>query len=281
VIFDKGNWLVADVEIARPLDEVLFQLENGDLAARLQAARQLATAFPRRLESMDALASLLADTQAHWGLRQEAALDLGTIGGAAATEALGIALKDEDRRLRRAAAIALGEAGSDVAAELLRTAVQTDTAEEVVGVAAFALGRMHAPGAGAFLQAQLSRKSPWGNVITIGALLGLAELRDSSFAPIFNSFTGSEHSIQARLAALEGWVRAAPEDPALAQRLREMAYDSSLTVRGDAIDKLGQLHRGEDVDFLETLAVADPDPNLARTARDAAELIQKFDGSVE
>jgi len=276
VIFDSGNWLVADIEVARPLDEVLFQLEHGDLAARLQAARQVATDFPRRVEAVEALGELLADESAHWGLRQEVALDLGTIGGTAATRTLGVAMDDEDRRLRRAAAIALGEVGSEAAAELLRTAIQTDTAVEVVGVAAFALGRMHAPGAGAFLQDQLPRESAWGNVITIGALLGLAELEDLSFVPIFQSYTDSQYSIQARLAALEGWVRAAPADPALAQRLREMAHDSSLTVRGDAIDKLGQLHRHEDVAFLEEIAATDPDQNLAKAAREAADLIQDF-----
>jgi len=276
VVFDKGNWLVAEIEIARPLDEVLFQLEHGDLASRLQAARHIATGFPRRPEAIDALAGLLADPQVHWGLRQEVALDLGIIGGAAATEALGVALADEDRRLRRAAVIALGNVGSEAAVELLRTVVQTDNSEEVVGVAAVALGRMHAPGAGAFLQDQLPRESPWGNVITIGALLGLAELEDPSFVPVFRPYTGAQHSIQTRLAALEGWLRAAPEDPALAQRLREMAYDSSLTVRGDAIEKLGQLHRGEDVGFLENLAVSDPDPNLAGAASEAVDLIQSF-----
>jgi hypothetical protein len=140
---------------------------------------------------------------------------------------------------------------------------------------------MHATGASAFLQDQLPRESSWGNVITIGALLGLAELEDPSVVPIFRPYTASQHSIQARLAALDGWVRAAPEDPALAQRLQEMAFDSSLTVRGDAIGKLGQLHRSEDVAFLEKLAVTDPDRNLARAAREAADLIQDFHPSAD
>ena len=276
LIFDKGNWLVADIEVSRALDEVLYQLDHGDLAARLQAARQVATDFPRRGEAVEALANLLADESAHWGLRQEIALDLGTMGGTAATQTLGLALEDEDRRMRRAAAIALGDVGSKEAAALLRTAIQTDEAEEVVGVAALALGRMRAPGAGAFLQDQLHRESPWGNVVTIGALLGLAELEDPSFVPVFRSHIGPQYEIQTRLAALDGWLRAAPEDPALAQRLREMAYDSSLTVRGDSIDKLGQLHRSADVAFLEELATTDPDSNLAKAARVAADLIQEF-----
>jgi len=163
-----------------------------------------------------------------------------------------------------------------VAAESLQRAILEDEFEEVVGVAALALGRMRAPGAADFLQEQLTRESSWGDVISTGALLGLVELEDPSLVPVFRSFTDSRYSIQARLAAAEGWIRAAPEDPELAQRLREMAYDPSLTVRGDAIDKLGQLHRGEDVDFLQQIAITDPDSNLAKAASNAVELIRDF-----
>ncbi|MGB5160173.1 MAG: M1 family aminopeptidase [Thermoanaerobaculia bacterium] len=276
VIFDSGNWLVAEIEVARSLDELVFQLEHGDLAARLQAARQIAVDFPRQQTAVEALVAALAEENAHWGLRQEVALDLGTMGGSKATQALVSAMASQDRRVRRAAAIALGAAGEPVAAEALQRAILEDEFEEVVGVAALALGRMRAPGAADFLQEQLTRESSWGDVISIGALLGLVELEDPSLVPVFRSFTDSRYSIQARLAASEGWIRVAPEDPALAQRLREMAYDPSLTVRGDAIGKLGQLHRGEDVDFLQLIAITDPDSNLAKAASNAVELIQDF-----
>lgn len=276
VVFDSGNWLVADIEVLRDLDEVLFQLEHGDLAARLQAARQVATDFPRRGEAVEALAELLADESAHWGLRQEVALDLGTMGGTAASQALVTAFTSQQRNVRRAVAIALGQVGGSDAAQALRKTIQEDEAEEVVGVAALALGRMRAPGAAAFLQEQLSRESSWGHTISIGALLGLVELEDPDLVSVFRSFTEPRHSIQARVAALEGWVRAAPEDPELANRLREMAYDPSLTVRGEAIEKLGQLHRDQDVAFLEQLATTDPDSNIAKAAREAADLIRAF-----
>jgi HEAT repeat protein len=276
VVFDSGNWLVADIEVSRDLDEVLFQLEHGDLAARLQAARQVATDFPRRGEAVEALAELLADESAHWGLRQEVALDLGTMGGTAASQALVTALTGPQRNVRRAVAIALGQVGGSDAAQALRKTIQEDEAEEVVGVAALALGRMRAPGAADFLQEQLSRESSWGHTISIGALLGLVELEDPDLVSVFRSFTEPRHSIQARVAALEGWVRAAPEDPELANRLREMAYDPSLTVRGEAIEKLGQLHRDQDVAFLEQLATTDPDSNIAKAAREAADLIRAF-----
>ncbi|MFQ5696275.1 MAG: M1 family metallopeptidase, partial [Terriglobia bacterium] len=94
VIIDQGNWLVAELRYERPLREVLYQLAHGDLAARLQAARQLATDFPRRAQAREALTQVLADASAHWGLRLEAAVDLGAMGGRTAVAALMAALDD-------------------------------------------------------------------------------------------------------------------------------------------------------------------------------------------
>ena len=276
VVFDKGNWLVAELRVERSLGEAIHQLENGDLAAGLQAARQIATDFPRRPAGVQALSRLLADPQAHWGLRQEAARDLGTMGGDRAGRALVAAASDEDRRVRRAAAVALGEAAGASAAQALRTLVEDDTAEDVVATAAFSLGRMHAPGAAEFLSRQLDRESSWAHAIRGGALLGLAELEEPSLVPVFSAYLAPTYPSPVRLAALDGWFRAAPEAPALAARLRELTADDNLAVRGAAIEKLGQLHRATDLAFLEQIAASEPNENLAQAARQAVELVQAF-----
>jgi aminopeptidase N len=276
VVFDKGNWLVAELAVERSLEEVLYLLGNGDLAARLQAARQLATDFPRRPPAAAALGRLLADAEAHWGLRQEAARDLGTIGGEVAREALIGAAQDPDRRLRRAVAVALAEIPGDEVAATLRALVEGDEAEDVAAAAAFSLGRMRAPGAADFLRRQLGRESRWAHAIQLGALLGLAELENPSLVPTFAAYVGPAYPSPVRLAALDGWFAAARDLPALAARLSELTADGNLAVQGAAIDKLGQLHRAADLPLLERLAADELNENLARTARDAAELIRAF-----
>ncbi len=275
VVFDKGNWLVAEIAIRRPLTEVLAQLAGGDLAARLQAVRQVSDDFPQSGEGRSALERVLSDRQAHWGLRQEAALALGTIGRAGAVSALVAALEDGDRNIRRAAVIGLGRAGGDVAAEALARVIETDSAEEVVGAAAAALGRIDAA-AGPFLAQLMERDSSWWNTLRIGAMLGLAELEDEQWVPLFRAYTSSDYEIELRQAALDGWTRATPSDPDLAARLRELAADDNLTMRSDALSRLGDLHRADDLPFLDAIATGEPDPNLARAARDAAATIRAF-----
>ena len=88
VVFDKGGWLVSEVLQERPLEEALRQLAGGGLAEKLRAAREISQRFARRSEAVSALAAILADPRAHWGLRQEAAVDLGRMGGEAAVAAL-------------------------------------------------------------------------------------------------------------------------------------------------------------------------------------------------
>jgi aminopeptidase N len=277
VTFDKGGWLVCEVKYARPIGDVLAELSGADLAGKLRAARQLADDFPTDPRSVDALSRILADPAAHWGLRQEAALDLGRIGGSAVQASLTKALAGADPRVRRAAAVALGQAREVSAADALRRAVETDKAEDVVAVAEVSLGRLRAPGTKEFLTRQLSRNSRWWQSVQVGAILGLSKLSDPSLAPVFETYTRPGNVQDLRIAAMTGWLAAAPEDPKLAAALRSLAGDRNRGVRLAAIQNLGKLHRAEDRAFLEGLT-QDPDLSVAQFARDG---IGELDGFVK
>jgi HEAT repeat protein len=190
--------------------------------------------------------------------------------------ALQKALRDSDARVRRSAALALGEAGGRGTAEALRAAVEKDKAEDVAAVAAHALGRLGAPGAAEFLKAQLPRESRWWESVRLGALLGLAELEDPALVPVFRPYVETTHTAEVRLAALDGWSRAAPADEALAARLRGLVHDRTSNVRAAAIGKLGEMHREEDLAFLRDFAAEEPDNDLAAAARAAVEGIEAF-----
>ena len=107
-----------------PIEDVLAELSGpiprGEAARGAPARRGLPT-DPR---SVDALSKQLADPATHWGLKQEAATDLGKIGGSSVQPALTKALAASDPRVRRAAALALGNAGEASASEALRRAVE-------------------------------------------------------------------------------------------------------------------------------------------------------------
>ena len=276
VVFDKGGWLVSQVRPERPLDEALRQLAGGGLAEKLRAAREISERFARRSEAVSALAAILADPGAHWGLRQEAAVDLGQMGGEAAVSALVEASTDTDARTRRAVAHGLASAGGSAADAALRRMVETDAAQDVIAVAAAGVGRLRAPGARAFLERQLPRESAWWDAIQLGVVQGLAELKDPGLAPVFERYVDPRYTRHLRQAALDGWMASAPEDPRLPPRLRELARDRNLVIRDAALGALGRLHRAEDVSFLRAYADAEPDENLAVAARGAAESIESF-----
>jgi aminopeptidase N len=275
VTFDKGGWLVCEVKYDRPIGEVLEELAKGDLAARLRAARQLSNDFPRDPQAVAALSRTLSDSSAHWGLKQEAALDLGRAGGAAAAASLEKALFDPDPRVRRAAALALGECGEASSTPALRHAVESDAAEDVVAAAEISLGRLGVAGTKDYLTRQLSRPSRWWDSVRLGALLGLGRLEDPSLSPVFEVYTDARYVQDVRVAALEGWMAASPNDPRLAEKLRALTADRNRTVREKAIPALGKLHHASDLPLFEKLA-EDPDPTAASYARDAIEEIEAF-----
>ncbi|MFQ5549209.1 MAG: M1 family aminopeptidase [Woeseia sp.] len=276
VVVDKGNWLIADIHQEQSADQAIYQLEHGDLAAALRAARQLAEDYPRDPAAVVALAGVLRDGDAYWGLRQEAAIDLGSAGGAAAVAALLAAIDDPDNRIRRAAAIGLGRAGGEESAKALEKAVTSDSAAEVIGAALIALGKMRAANAKDVLMTQIDRESRYYDAIRHSAITGLAELEDPTLAPVFARYVDSTFNPDVREAAIEGWVRAAPQDPSLQRALRELANDPDPEIRATALESMGELHHADDLEFLGDYAATAVDPNLQKKARDAAETIAAF-----
>jgi len=276
VTFDKGGWLVAELKYQRPIVEVLDELAGGDLAARLRAARQLSEDFGRDPRAVAALARVLADPGSHWGLKQEAALDLGRAGGAPAAQALETALSSEaNPRVRRAAALALGASGEASAAAALRRAVETDKAEDVIGASEIALGRIGGAGTKEFLVQQLSRDSRWFDSIRVAAVTGLGKLEDASLAGTFAGYVDPKYVQDLRAAAIAAWAAAAPDDPKLADSLRSMTSDRNRSIRQDAVKRLAALHHESDLAMLRELA-ADPDPSIAWFAKTGAEETEGF-----
>lgn len=276
VTFDKGGWLVCEVKYERPIGEVLDELDHGDLAARLRAARQLADDFGRDPRAVGALARVLADPAAHWGLKQEAALDLGKCGGADAVRALEQALASGTHpRVRRAVALGLGTAGAASSAPALRRAIETDKAEDVIAASEISLGAIGAAGTKDYLVKQLSRTSRYWDSIRVGAMQGLGKLHDPSLASLFDSYTDTKYEQEVRAAAVAGWAAAAPDDPKLAERLRKLTNDRNRQVRENAVQRVGALHHESDLPLLRELS-GDPDPTIAHFAREGIEAISLF-----
>jgi aminopeptidase N len=276
VTFDKGGWLVCEVKYERPIGETLDELDHAGLANRLRAARQLADDHGREPKAVAALARTLTDPASHWGLKQEAALDLGRAGGPAAAKALEQALVAEPNpRVRRAVAIALGDCGSAGSEAALKKAIETDRAEDVIGAAEISLGRLGGAGTKDYLVKQLSRSSRWWDSIRVSAVRGLGKLEDPSLVTVFAGYTDPKYVQELRAAAVSGWAAAVPDDPKLAEKLRALTNDRNRSIREDAVKRLGAMHREADLELLRTLS-GDPDPTIAFFAKDGVEETEKF-----
>jgi len=278
VVVDQGSWLVADIHHELTVQQLAYQLENGDVAAALRAARQLAEDYPRQAAAVSALSGILHNRGRYWGLRQESALALGAMGGEDAVASLVAAAALPDVRIRRAAVIALGRAGGKRSEEALANAIANDSAEEVIGAAIVAIGKMQVPTASSLLLPQLDRESRYNDVIRHSALLGLAELNDPALAPSFRRFIDEPYNRDVRMAAIEGWASAAANDPALARELRRLASDPDNGLRAIALTSLGELHRADDVEFLRDYSESATDRYLQNLASAAAETIAEFTG---
>ena len=122
---------------------------------------------------------------------------------------------------------------------------------------------------------QLGRESRWWDSVRLGALLGLGKLGDPSLASTFAKYAAPGYVQEVRIAAMAGWEGAAPEDPAFATDLRRLTSDRNRSVRLAAIQKLGKLHRAEDLPLLETLP-KDPDPASSSSRRTGSTRYRSF-----
>ena len=181
VTFDKGGWLVCEVIYMRPI-----RRSWRSFPARTSPGSSVPRASSRRTSRRTPARSThsrVADPSTHWGLKQEAAVDLGKIGSGSVAALEGARGRP---RVRRAAALALGHRREGVRGGALRRR-RDEKAEDVVAAAEISLGRLGAPGAKEFLMRQLARSSRWWDSVRLGALLGLGKLGDPSLASTFES----------------------------------------------------------------------------------------------
>jgi hypothetical protein len=100
-------------------------------------------------------------------------------------------------------------------------------------------------------------------------------MRPMKIRPQLALFALGSSLCTAALAALAGWIAAAPEDPKLAETLRTLTNDRNRGIREDAVKKLASLHHQSDIALLRELA-NDPDPTIAYFAKSGADETESF-----
>jgi len=277
-VFDKGEWIVKEIEFNKPTGELLYQLYHGDYMSRVRAAKDLKDRG-RDSRTIEALEEVIL-ANGHYGLRAEAAEALGQIRTDAALDALIAGSEVGNARVRKGCAAEIGRYNNnDKAAERLVELARNDPAWEVRVAAIEALVGSEAPQAEEICVEALAVESNRAFVRNAG-LEGLVKLEAVDRLDDIKPYTLPGNSRHHRHAAIEDFARlAAKHDDhevrkQAALHLAGMLDDWWLQTRSSLVDALGEL--GEDcvLDDLRRIADHDPVEYIRRDAKNAADRIE-------
>ena len=291
VSFDVGNYVLKTVTLDYPLKELKAQLKHDpDPISRIYAA--IALAKKGGLEAIEALsASLQADQ--FWGVRVEAAKQLGKINLNQAGTALIQGLKDDHPRVRRAAVGALSEFKTTECYEALKTVLtQGDASYYVEAAAAQNLGAMPLGNLKPkeaevmeLLKEILTTRAGWNEVVRSGAIAGLSQLKSSATAAtIIQEYTALGIPQSLRLAAIRalGAVSIGQEPDkieAILEQLSTISQETFFLTQVSAVSALGRMESPKVLPLLQSLAQGSPDGRVRRIAEEAMSRVQKRLGS--
>ncbi len=238
VVVDPEMRIVGEVRVRAPSDMLRAQLVSAPTArGRWLAAQALARVDDP--PTIAALAGVLGDKGAFWGLRAECASALARIRGRASLDALKGARATPHPKVRRAVVEALGHFRSTEAMELLKPTALRDESYLVEAEAARALGRTRQP---AVLDAlvDLLERSSWFDVVRVGAIDGLAALRDERALPHLSARVRYGQPQRVRRASIMSLPKLAGD-----RRTREMLEllldDPDPILRIDVVRALGEM----------------------------------------
>jgi aminopeptidase N len=200
VVVDPELVILGEVHVKAPNDMLRAQLELAATGrGRWLAAEALASSDDP--PTIAALTARLEDHDEFWGVRVEAAEALGKIRARECFDALSKNAGTKHPKVRRSVMSALGRFKTSAAVEALRPRALGDASYLVEAEAARSLGKTRQNAAFDVLLDVLDRPS-WGDVIRVGAIEGLAALRDDRAAPHVLARTRYGQPNRARRAAI-------------------------------------------------------------------------------
>jgi aminopeptidase N len=238
VVVDPDMRIVGEVRVKAPGDMLRAQLAG----AKTARGRWLAAQALSRVDdppTIAALAGVIGDDRAFWGLRAECASALARIRGRASFDALKDLRQTAHPKVRRAVVDALGHFRSTEAMEFVKVPALRDESYLVEAEAARALGRTRQSGAFDVLVDLLGRPS-WFDVVRVGAIDGLAALRDDRAMPHLGARVRYGQPQRVRRAAVMSLPKLAG-DRRTRETLEMLLDDPDPILRIDVVRALGEL----------------------------------------
>ena len=252
VLFDKGDEILKSVEFQKDAQELVYQLKNAETVPdRADAAKALG-----EIKGNEEVAAALAAAALHdgfWGIRREALIALGKIGGATAEKQILAALDNEQPWVRDTAVEQLGNFKEDATLpQRLENIAREDKAYRVRGAALRALGQLKAPNAFEVLAGAVKSESP-DDVVSTAALRAFGALGDDKAVPLLLEWSSKGKPLDARRAAISSVAQLDKKNHEITKQLAAYASESHPDVRFSSIFALGQRGDPEAIPALEAL----------------------------
>jgi aminopeptidase N len=201
VVFDRGDKLLKSIEFKKDPAILAYQLRNAETTPdRADAAAALGSVRddPRAIAALGEAAK----QDAFWGVRGEALLALGRIGGPEAEKKVLAAVADPAPWVRDVAVRELGDFKDDISLpEKLTRIAASDRAYRVRAAALGALASIQAPSAFETLAEAVKSDSP-DDIIREASLRALGRLGDIRAVPILIEWSTIGKPIGSRQAAI-------------------------------------------------------------------------------
>jgi aminopeptidase N len=266
VVIDPEMQVLGEVHAKAPNDMLRAQLAHAPSGrGRWLAAHALATSDDP--PTIAALRQRLEDEAEFWGTRAECAAALGQIRARECFEALVANATTKHPKVRRAVVDALGRFKTTAAAQALKPHALKDESYLVEAEAARALGKTRQPAAFDTLLDVLDRPS-WADVVRVGAIDGLAALRDDRGAPHVLARTRYGQPNRARRAA----ILAIPKlmtDRKARETLEDLLDDGDPHLRIDVVRALVEMGDTKSRAALRGRLEVDLDARVRRRLREA------------
>ena len=287
VSFDVGNYFLKTVNLEYPIPELKAQLKHdSDPISRIYAATALAK--KGGLESVIALTETLLQDP-FWGVRVEAAKQLGNIKLNQAGTALIQGLQDENARVRRAAAEALSEIKNAECYEALKIALEIGDVSYYVE-AAIARSLVAILGGNLkekttevieLLKRVLVERAGWNEVVRSGAIGGLSQMKTVPIAAeIIQEYTKLGIPQPLRLAAIRalGEVscgQSVDKVEAIIEQLTVISQENFFLTQVAVVTALSKMETPKAIPLLQSLAQRTPDGRVRRLAEEAVAKVEK------